>query len=183
MWRSFGMFYNPKTGVISILVANQALTKSTKNKHFIHIPPNCTDLHVAADAKTLLDMTIKSKRNGPWKDLLINRRETFIDKLYYSNSVGRYICRIFVHRFFRSADGDTQHKRFNDPTRVYMVIDQPVDLDSVFGPLQGTIIHFGKVDVDRIRKNLGMEKHLAKNSILGKRLTEYSRFGRFTMKN
>ena len=90
-------------------------------------------------------------------ELLINKRENIIDKLNYINplvnSFGEYIA-----------------ARVNGG---FIVIDQPIDLDSIFGPLNGSIISFTKGDIDRIRKNKRLEKYLLKNSNIGKELINY----------
>ena len=147
--RSYGIFYNPESEVLSILVWSHGL--KVQPKMFINIPPKCSDFHMAKDWKTV--KMIKEQK----PELLINKRENIIDKLNYINplvnSFGEYIA-----------------ARVNGG---FIVIDQPIDLDSIFGPLNGSIISFTKGDIDRIRKNKRLEKYLLKNSNIGKELINY----------
>ena len=150
---SVSMFFNPTSGVVSILVPTGGVKPDPKI--FINIPPNCIDVHITGHDKIgdLLNIN----------QLLINNPKNMIDKVNYKMMSNKIMIK------------DLSLQSGKNPNHGLIVIDQPVDLDSPFGPQNGKVILLPHGVLNRIGAWSKPEQDLLSQSNLGKALLELSK--------
>lgn len=145
------MFIDQESGDLSLMVPTNGMKKHPKI--FIHIPPKCGSVHIAGQDQ-LADVL-----NRP--DLLINNPTNLVDRINFRLHSNAKIAAELVA---------PPRKKSHPPNYGLILIDQPVDLDSPFGPTNGLPISFNQFTRDAILEFSRTHDHLLEASNVGRDL-------------
>lgn len=144
--------FDHKTGEVSFLVSSRGI--SMNPKIFINIPPNCGDIFVAKPEQA--DDLIKKA------DLLINNPSPIIEKVFLEVvqklNNQQPLQNILVRQRLGNGLG-------------VIIINQPLDMNSLLGPLDGMVIRLPEDAPDKIRAFAKSERGEAlKHTTLGQKM-------------